>query len=303
MVIGTVADVVVAEGLVKRYGDLTAVAGVSFSVAEGEVLGMLGPNGAGKTTTIEILEGLRTPTEGRVRVLGSDPARGGRGLKNRVGIMLQNAGIDGVLTVAETVSLYAGFYRPRRDTAELIAEVALEECADRRIAKLSGGQRRRVDLALALAANPQVLFLDEPTTGLDPAARRRTWDVIAGLRRRGVGVLLTSHYLDEVQRLADRVVVLNLGRIVAEGPPDRIQAQSGRMATITFRGLDPAKLPEGPWARVEAPPGVVALATEDPADAMRTLTTWAVARGVELEDLELRRPSLEDRYLELTREP
>ena len=175
MVIGTVADVVVAEGLVKRYGDLTAVAGVSFSVAEGEVLGMLGPNGAGKTTTIEILEGLRTPTEGRVRVLGTDPARGGRGLKNRVGIMLQNAGIDGVLTVAETVSLYAGFYRPRRDTAELIAEVALEECADRRIAKLSGGQRRRVDLALALAANPQVLFLDEPTTGLDPAARRRTW--------------------------------------------------------------------------------------------------------------------------------
>ncbi len=293
-------DVIEVHELVKRYGSMTAVDGVSFSVAEGEVVGMLGPNGAGKTTTIEVLEGIRAPTGGQVRVLGHDPARGGRHLKTQVGVVLQSAGIDGALTVAETIALYAGFYRHRRPVAEALAEVDLEECAGRRVAALSGGQRRRVDLALALAARPRVLFLDEPTTGLDPAARRRTWDVIAGLRGQGVAVLLTSHYLEEVQRLADRVVVMHLGRLVAEGPPDRLGGGSELASRITFRRTFTDELPPGPWERLAAAGTTVVLATEDATEAMHALTSWAVDRGVELEGLELRRPSLEDRYLELT---
>ena len=297
------SDVIEVRQLVKRYGPMAAVDGVSFSVAEGEVVGMLGPNGAGKTTTIEILEGFRSATDGEVRVLGRDPARGGRRLKSQVGVVLQSAGIDGSLTVAETVGLYAGFYRRRRPVTEVIAEVALEECAVRRVATLSGGQRRRLDLALALAANPRVLFLDEPTTGLDPAARRRTWDVIAGLRQEGVAVLLTSHYLDEVQRLADRVVVLHLGRVVAEGPPDRIGGRTEPASRITFRHTSSQELPPGPWVRLAtADAAAVVLATEDPTEAMHALTSWAVAHGIELAGLELHRPSLEDRYLELTEE-
>ena len=292
-------EAVVVNGLVKRYGATAVVDDVSFSISDGELVGLLGPNGAGKTTTIEILEGLRSPTSGEVRVLGSDPSRGGRRLKNKVGVVLQSAGMDGALTVEETVALYTSFYRPRR----AVAEVALEECSRQRIATLSGGQRRRLDLALALAARPQVLFLDEPTTGLDPAARRRAWEVIAGLRTGGVAILLTSHYLDEVQHLADRVVVMNLGRIVAEGTPDRLGRRSGSVTRISFHPSFAEELPQGPWVRVDAAPGAVALTTEDPTEAMRILTSWAVDQGIELEALEVHQPSLEERYLELTGEP
>jgi ABC-2 type transport system ATP-binding protein len=295
-------NVVEVEGLQKSYGSRRAVREMSFTVAEGEVVGLLGPNGAGKTTTVEILEGLRRRDAGTVSVLGHDPGKRNRWLTSRVGVVPQQAGFDEVLSVRGVVKLYASFYRPRRSVDEVIEEVGLNECAKQRLTHLSGGQRRRVDLALALVGDPRVLFLDEPTTGFDPAARRRTWDVIARLRDRGVAVLLTSHYLDEVQQLADRVVVLRAGQIVADDAPDRIAAHSGHGAVITFRIENAAALPVGPWELVSGTHGMTTLTTEDPTAAMRVLTTWAVECGLELDDLELRRPSLEDRYLELTNE-
>ena len=293
-------NVVEVRDLEKSYGDLRAVQGVSFTVAEGEVVGLLGPNGAGKTTTVEILEGLRRRDAGNVLVLGRDPGKRDRWLASRVGVVPQSAGIDEVLSVRRVVALYASFYRSHSPVEKILEEVGLHGCENQRMGHLSGGQRRRVDLALALVGDPRVLFLDEPTTGLDPAARRRTWDAIAHLRERGVAVLLTSHYLDEVQHLADRVIVLRSGRIVADDVPDRIAGQGRRAAIITFRIEVGAELPAGPWGSTSGPHGVTTLVTEDPTEAMRVLTSWAVDRGVELEDLEVRRPSLEDRYLELT---
>lgn len=295
-------NVVEVDGLQKSYGSRRAVRGMSFTVAEGEVVGLLGPNGAGKTTTVEILEGLCRRDAGTVLVLGRDPGKRDRWLTSRVGVVPQSAGIDEVLSVHGVVKLHASFYRPRRSVDELIEEVGLEECATQRLAHLSGGQRRRVDLALALVGDPKVLFLDEPTTGLDPAARRRTWDVIARLRDRGAAILLTSHYLDEVQQLADRVIVLRAGQIVADDAPDRIAGHSEHEAVITFRVEDSPELPAGPWELASGPHGTTMLATEDPTEAMRVLATWAVEAGLELEDLEIRRPSLEERYLELTGE-
>ena len=295
-------DVIRVEHLKKRYGSAIALDDVSFAVAESEVLGLLGPNGAGKTTTIEILEGMRSPTEGSVRVLGRDPLRGGRRLKNRVGVVLQSAGIDSTLTVNEVVRLYASFYRPRRPAEAVIAEVGLEECASRRVGQLSGGQRRRVDLALALVGMPSLLFLDEPTTGLDPAARRQTWGVIEKLRDRGVAIVLTSHYLDEVQQLADRVIVLSQGRVVGEGPPGGLAGPAPALATIWFRLRSEVELPPGPWESQASANGAITLATREPVEAVRILTVWAAEHGIELEALELRRPSLEEEYLKLTSE-
>jgi ABC-2 type transport system ATP-binding protein len=295
-------EVIRAEHLTKRYGSLTALDDVSFAVSESEVLGLLGPNGAGKTTTIEILEGMRSPTGGSVRVLGRDPLRGGRRLKNRVGVVLQSVGIDATLTVNEVVRLYASFYRPRRPPKAVIAEVGLEDCASRRVGLLSGGQRRRVDLALALVGMPSLLFLDEPTTGLDPAARRHTWGVIEKLRDRGVAIVLTSHYLDEVQQLADRVVVLSRGRVVGEGSPGSLAGSTPGDSTISFRLFSAVELPPGPWESHALANGTITLATREPVEAMRTLTGWAVEHGLELEALELHRPSLEDEYLKLTSE-
>jgi ABC-2 type transport system ATP-binding protein len=291
------------EALEKSYGRKRAVAGISFSVSAGEIVGLLGPNGAGKTTTVEILEGLTRRDAGRVLVLGRDPEKRDRRLRAYIGVVLQSAGIDGELTVFETLRLYAAMYTPRRSTREVVRDVGLTDCEHMRLSNLSGGQRRRVDLALALVGNPSVLFLDEPTTGLDPAARRATWHVIAKLREQGVAVLLTSHYLEEVQQLADRVIVMRAGNIVANDAPQSIVGTSGHVTIISFQTNGDGTLPTGPWRRVPSEDGLTELTTEEPTEALRVLTVWAADRGVELANLEVRQRSLEERYLELTTDP
>jgi len=296
------ADVARVEHLTKDYGAVKALDDVSFEVREAEVVALLGPNGAGKTTTIEILEGIRAPTAGDVRVLGVDPRRGGRRLRNRLGIVLQSAGIDATLTASEAVRLYASFYRPRRPASEILEQVGLDESASVRVAHLSGGQRRRLDLALALVGAPSLLFLDEPTTGLDPAARRHTWKVIESLRDQGVAIVLTSHYLDEVQRLAERVIVLADGRIVAQGPPASISGATPAAATITFRRIGDAELPAGPWETMHEQHGRVVLETREPVEAARIILSWSADVGIDIRDFEVRQPSLEDEYLRLTSE-
>jgi len=292
-------EAIVVENLEKAYGSHRAVANISFSVGAGEIVSLLGPNGAGKTTTIEILEGLRRRDSGSVRVLGRDPERRDRGQNALVGVVPQSSGIDGELTVHETVKLYTSFYRDRARVSEVLRDVGLEECERARLSTLSGGQRRRVDLALALVGNPRVLFLDEPTTGLDPAARRKIWDVISSQRALGVAVLLTSHYLDEVQHLADRVVVMRGGRIVANDTPAGIVGSSGRVVVISFHAVS-TTLPNGPWHCVLLGNGTVELTTEDATESMRMLLDWAARLGIDLESLEVRQRSLEERYLELT---
>lgn len=295
-------NVAQVEHLTKFYGTVRALDDVSFAVREAEVVALLGPNGAGKTTTIEILEGLRVPTAGGVSVLGVEPRRGGRRLRNQLGIVLQSAGIDATLTVTEAVHLYASFHRPRRPTTEVLEQVGLDESARVRVAHLSGGQRRRLDLALALVGAPSLLFLDEPTTGLDPAARRHTWKVIESLRDQGVAIVLTSHYLDEVQRLAERVIVLAKGRIVAQGPPAAISGPTPAAATVSFRQIGGHELPAGPWETVSEHRGLLILETREPVEAARVLLAWAAGAGVDLQDFEVRQPSLEDEYLRITTE-
>ena len=270
--------------------------GTSFEVGEGEVLALLGPNGAGKTTTVEILEGYRDADQGEIEVLGFDPSVGGRAFRDRIGIVLQETGTEEVLTVAETIELYGAPYSRRRPTTELISLVGLTEKADARIKTLSGGQRRRLDLALGLVGDPDLIFLDEPTTGFDPAARRRSWDLVEGLTALGKTILLTTHYLDEAQHLADRIVVLNQGRIVAEGTPQTLGAD--RATTIRCRIADTGDLPmigDGP----EVTDQQVTYHTTDPTADLHRLTGWAIERGVKLEGLEVTRPSLEDVYLEI----
>ena len=293
-------EAVRVEHLAKSYGPVRALDDVSFAVGKSEVVGLLGPNGAGKTTTIEILEGMRSASSGTVRVLGRDPMRGGRRLRNRLGIVLQSAGIDAMLTVAEVVRLYAGFYRPRRSPAEVLEEVGLAANAATRVGQLSGGQRRRVDLALALVAEPALLFLDEPTTGLDPAARHNTWSAIERLRERGVAIVMTSHYLDEVQHLAERVIVLSGGRIVAEGAPGSLSGPASALTTISFRHTGSSGLPAGPWESTRRAGTLVTLETREPLEATRILLDWSGRTGDALEELEIRRPSLEEEYLKLT---
>jgi ABC-2 type transport system ATP-binding protein len=286
------------EGLVKRYGVRDALAGISFDVQQGEVVALLGPNGAGKTTTVEILEGYRPRDGGRAEVLGLDPGRGGRELRERIGIVLQGTGTHPHLSALEAVTLFAGYYRRPRDPAELISLVGLDDAAHQRVRTLSGGQRRRLDLALALAGSPELLFLDEPTTGFDPEARRGAWDAIRRLADGGTTVLLTTHYLDEAATLADRVIVLRGGRIVAEGAPGSL----GTVAAVELRfrlpdGVSPPDLP-GLSLTVTAE-GIVGT-SDAPTEALHALTGWALEQRVELEGLEVRRPSLEDVYLELT---
>ena len=288
------------DHLTKQYGHETVVKDVSFRVSPGEVVSLLGRNGAGKTTTIEILEGLRVPSSGSVRVLGVDPARGGRRLRNRVGTVLQSAGIDANLSLREIVGLSAGFYRPRHSVEEVLAEVGLERSARVRVRRLSGGQCRRLDLALALSGNPMVLFLDEPTTGLDPTARHRAWESIVRLRDRGVAILLTSHYLEEVEQLASRVVVLHFGRVVADGTPALIRSGVRALTTIAFRLNGPVALPRGPWEVGPLMDGMTSLRTARPTEAVQVLAAWALANGFELDELEVLRPSLEQAYLNLT---
>ena len=299
----TAAPVVEVADLVKTYGDMPAVDGVSFTVQAGEVYGLLGENGAGKTTIVEILEGFRTRTSGSVSVLGGDPGVADRALRDRIGIVLQSTGVERVLTVGEVLELYGSCYRRSRTVAECVDLVGLEDTVGKRCDRLSGGQRRRLDLALGIIGYPDLLFLDEPTTGFDPAARRGAWELIRSLSAGGTTVLLTSHYLDEVEQLADRVGVLRRGRLIAEGSPAALTAATGD-TTVRFTlpddvGLDDvAALLNG--AEVADGGGFdVVVTTPTPTATLHTLTGWALQRGHELDDLIVQRPSLEDLFLAL----
>jgi ABC-2 type transport system ATP-binding protein len=294
---------IVVDGLCKDYGKARAVDGVSFQVRRGEIYALLGPNGAGKTSTVEILEGHRQRSGGLARVLGFDPGAGDRRFRERVGIVLQSGGIDAELTVLEMVSLYAGFYARPRDAGETIEQVGLAGKRRARARTLSGGQLRRLDLALALIGDPEVLFLDEPTTGFDPNARRDAWQMIAGLRRSGTTVLLTSHYLDEVQQLADRVAVMSHGHLIEESTPDALGGRDISGTVISFRlpeRLRARDLPAGPWDQPEDRPGEFTMHTDEPTRVLLALTQWAAGHGVELPGLTVVRPSLEDVYLRIT---
>ena len=286
----------------KSYGAVEAVRGISLSVAEGEVFALLGPNGAGKTTTVEILEGFRRRDSGRVSVLGFDPAHGDRKLKEQLGIVLQTSGVDPYLTVAETVDMFRGYYPKPRPRDEVLELVGMTEKKDARVTKLSGGQRRRLDVAIALAGDPRLLFLDEPTSGFDPGARRQAWEVIKGLAGLGKTIFLTSHSMDEVQYLADRVVIIAAGKIVAEGAPDTLAGREKAAAIVRFQLPANVELPAvlRPAARIED--GNVELETQDPTRTLYELTSWAVQSGISLEGLELTRPSLEDVYLAITKD-
>jgi ABC-2 type transport system ATP-binding protein len=273
------------RGLRKRYGDHEAVRGIDFEIRAGEVFGLLGPNGAGKTTTVEILEGYRPRDGGDVDVLGEDPHRAGRSWRERVGVVLQSSSLYPSLTPRESLELFAGYYPHPRDVDEVIEIVGLGQKADARVRTLSGGQKRRLDLGLALVGDPELIFLDEPTTGFDPGARRAAWETIRNLRSLGTTVLLTTHYLDEAEQLADRVAVLVDGRIVREGSPAELTGGSVE-TEIRYRrdGTD------------------IVERTTDPTRRLHELTAAALERGEELDELEVRRPSLEDVYLELTAE-
>ncbi len=304
------------DGLRKSYGaaasfgrrrlrsadDVTeAVRGLSLRVRRGEIFAFLGPNGAGKTTTVEILEGFRRRDAGDVRVLGVDPERGDRAWRARIGIVLQEGRAQPELTVRETLELWAAYYPRPKPVAETIALVGLEEKADERVARLSGGQRRRLDVGLALAGDPDLVFLDEPTTGFDPGARRAAWAVIAGLRDLGKTVFLTTHYLDEAQELADRVAIIKAGVIVAEGAPQSLAAGTATVTQITFAappGVALDEIPGGPAIALGSD-GVARIATELPTRLLAELCGWAAGRGIELERLEVTRPTLEDVYLDL----
>ncbi len=291
-------------GLRKVYGGVAAVDGLDLDVGEGEVVALLGPNGAGKTTTVEILEGYRSRDAGTVTVLGHDPQVGGRAFRERIGIVLQEAGFEDNFTPRELIRLHAGYYPHPRPVSEVITLTGLDEKADARVGTLSGGQKRRLDLALGIVGDPDLLFLDEPTTGFDPSARRRAWDLVQGLRNLGATILLTTHYLDEAEHLADRVVVIDHGRVVAQGTPEELAAMAGAATVISFRmppGLDGADLPAlGLDRRIAG--SVVEVRTETPTSDVATIATWAIARGVELDALTLARPSLEDVYLDLVGE-
>ena len=296
----TVADLAIeVRGLRKSYALLEAVRGIDLHVERGEIFAMLGPNGAGKTTTVEILEGYRTRTSGEVSVLGRDPARHERDLMQRMGIVLQQTGVQQYLTVREIVAMYAGYYPKPRDVDEVIALVGLKDVAEQRIIHLSGGQRRRIDLALALAGDPELLFLDEPTTGFDPSARRQAWETIRTLAGLGKTVFLTTHFMDEAQSLANRVAIIARGDIVATGSPDTLGARGSASSVVTFDLPDGAVVPEAIGARPAARGGW-RLETETPTRTLHDLTGWAIDGGIELSGLEVARPSLEDVYLELT---
>jgi ABC-2 type transport system ATP-binding protein len=270
------------RGLRKAYGPLEAVRGVDFDIEEGEVFGLLGPNGAGKTTTVEILEGYRSRDAGEVSVLGNDPQRPGRDFRERIGVVLQQAQLWPNLTVQETHSAFAGYYARPRDVDEVIELVGLTEKRDARVKTLSGGQKRRLDLGVALVGDPDLVFLDEPTTGFDPAARRAAWEMIRSLRSLGKTVLLTTHYLDEAEQLADRVAVMREGRIVRIGTPRELTT-GGSEVEIRYR-VDGEE---------------VLLRTSEPTRELHRLTSEALARGEELDRLEVRRPTLEEVYLAL----
>lgn len=300
--VGTMPAIEV-EDLFKSYGSVDAVRGISFSVQVGEVFALLGPNGAGKTTTLEILEGHRRRSGGRVSVLGADPELGGRAFRERIGIVLQSAGIDGELTVREVLALYAASYPCPLAVSDVIALVGLEDKHRARVKTLSGGQRRRLDLALALIGDPDLIFLDEPTTGFDPAARRGAWALIERLRGLGRTIVLTSHYMDEVQHLADRVAVIANGRIVAAGTPDSLGRSGPRQSVISFRvpvAHTLADFPDELRPVIESDNGEVTIRTTEPVRVLSRVCEWAVQRDLDLPGLEVMHTSLEDIYLQLT---
>jgi len=290
------------RGLTKSYDDVQAVRGIDLTVERGQIFALLGPNGAGKTTTVEILEGYRSRDGGTVKVLGYDPGRQRQPLKSQIGIVLQSTGVDRYLTVSETVTMYAGFYPHPRPVDEVIDLVGLTAKRNTRVLKLSGGQQRRLDVAVALAGNPDLLFLDEPTTGFDPSARHEAWEVIKNLAALGKTVLLTTHYMDEAQYLADQVAVISSGRIVAEGPPATIGNREQARAQIRYR-LDAGTTPPADLTAPPGPDGLIELRPDDLTAALHRLTGWALEQHVELSGLEVSRPSLEDVYLELTDSP
>ena len=290
---------VAVTDLVKDYGPVRAVDGLSFTVEEGEVVALLGPNGAGKSTTIEVLEGHRTRTSGSVDVLGVDPAHGGRAFRDRIGIVLQEVGLERELTVREMLEHYGACYSRRRPVDEVFDLVGLAGLGDRRTHRLSGGQKRRIDLALGLIGDPELLFLDEPTTGFDPSARRQAWEMIDGLRGLGTTILLTSHYMDEVEALADRVLVIARGRLVAEGTPAELRAGIADVTVVQFVAPAAGGLPDGLSGPVVVADGRAELRSTDPTADLHRLTGWAVDHGVTLEGLEVTRPTLEDVYLDL----
>ena len=292
--------VIEVTDLKKSYGDVHAVRGVSFAVDQGECVAVLGPNGAGKTTTVEILEGYRTRDAGTVSVLGVDPARGGSEYRQHIGIVLQECGVDPYLTVTEVLTMHAGYYRHPLAVGDVIEIVGLGEKATARVKTLSGGQKRRLDVALGLIPDPELLFLDEPTTGFDPTARRQAWGMIANLTQLGKTVLLTTHYMDEAQELADRVIVIAAGLIVAEGPPESIGGRADADAQIRFLLPQGITVDELPIPAQHAGDGAVVITTSTPTATLSTLTTWALDHGGELAQLSVTRPSLDDVYVALT---
>jgi ABC-2 type transport system ATP-binding protein len=297
--------VIEARGVRKRYGDLEALRGVDLVVERGEVVAILGPNGAGKTTLVEILEGHRTRSAGDVSVLGADPGRAGADFRARIGIVLQSSGIPMLLTCEEMLRWQGSGYPDPRPPAELLELVDLADRARSRVATLSGGQRRRLDLALGLVGRPALLFLDEPTTGFDPQARRVAWELVARLRADGVTVLLTTHAMDEAQALADRVVVVNAGLVVAEGTPGTIAAAAGEGSVLRFRlplGMTRDALPARVARDAHEEGTQVAVRTTDPVGVLHALTSWALAEGHGLADLTVERRDLEDAYLDLVKE-
>ena len=299
--------VIRVKALRKSYGEVEAVRGIDLEVRSGEIFAFLGPNGAGKTTSVEILEGYRERSDGEVSVLGIDPAHAKREWRERIGIVLQESRMHPELTVRETLEMFAGYFRRARSVPDTISKVGLEHKAETRVAQLSGGQQRRLDVGVALVGDPELLFLDEPTTGFDPAARRQFWDVIAGLRELGKTIFLTTHYMEEAQTLADRVAIIVAGRVAAEGRTEDLGGREAAAARISFllpAGIAASELPaEAAGELATQVNGMIELSSERPVELLNLLTGWALERGLDLEGLEVRRPSLEDVYLRLTGGP
>jgi ABC-2 type transport system ATP-binding protein len=299
------ADVITVRDLRMTYGHYEAVRGIDLDVAHGEIFAFLGPNGAGKTSTVEILEGFRTRTGGEVRVLGEDPARAGSDWRARVGVVLQESAPEAWLTVRECLSMYAGYYPSPLPVGRALELVGLTDKADGRCDRLSGGQLRRLDMALALIGDPELVFLDEPTTGFDPAARHSAWEVIAGLRELGKTIFLTTHYMDEAEALADQIMIIAAGRIVASGTPVTIGGRASAATTIRFTlpdGVTAGDLPGLPAPVTAGRGGIVEILHDQPVPVLHTLTAWALQHGYPLSDLTAHRPTLEEIYLRLTEE-
>ena len=305
--VGVSGLVIEVSGLSMAYGGFEAVRGIDLQVSRGEIFAFLGPNGAGKTTTVEILEGHRKRTAGDVRVLGVDPEHADRAWRSRVGVVLQSSRVEPQLTVRECLELYAGYYAAPRSVGEVIELVGLTKRSEVRCGRLSGGQQRRVDVALALIGNPELVFLDEPTTGFDPSARRSAWAMIDGLEALGKTIFLTTHYMDEAEALADRIAVLSVGRIVAEGTPTTLGGRDQAAYQITFTLPEGVSIDELPQAVGEAKPVErarrVLIESEQVMPTLRALSVWAIEHSLEVSDVVVRRPTLEDVYLRLTEAP